>query len=90
MSAQTSDAMPEADVRRLARELTHENRRLRAILNALAKAGLGTGALFEVIEDKDPSCAFFGVVVCRADRDEAAFVARFKARYERPLQEIFE
>lgn len=75
MSAQTLDAMPEADVRRLARELTHENRRLRAILDTLAKAGMGTGATLEVMHDADPACAFLGFVVCRPDRDELAFLA---------------
>ena len=66
MSDETHDAK--------VRELTHENRRLRQILATLAKAGLGTGATFEVIEDNDPDAPYFGIVVCRADRDEAAFV----------------
>lgn len=75
MSAPPFDAMPEADVRRRARELTHENRRLRAILDALAKAGLGTGATLEVMHDGDPNCSFLGFVVCRPDRDEMEFLA---------------
>ena len=68
-------SMNEGELRVYAHELAHENRRLRAILEAIAQAGLGTGALFEVFEDNDPDAPFFGVVVCRADRDEAAFVA---------------
>ena len=73
--AKDTRAMNEGELRVYARELAHENRRLRAILDVIAQAGLGTGALFEVIEDHDPARQFFGVVVCRADRDEAAFVA---------------
>lgn len=68
-------AMSEGELRVFVRELAHENRRLRMILDTLTQAGLGAGALFEVFEDNDPACPFFGVVVCRADRDEAAFVA---------------
>jgi hypothetical protein len=65
----TLDTLPEAEVRQLARELVDENRRLRKILTTLAKAGEGRGAVFEVTQTPDA----FGIVVCRADRDEAAF-----------------
>lgn len=50
-------------------ELAHENRRLRAILGAVGRAGLGVGALVEVYAG--PGRA--GIVVCRADRDEVQF-----------------
>lgn len=51
-------------------DLRHENRRLRQILDAMTRAGLGTGALVEVYAHENE----FGVVVCRADRDEVAFL----------------
>lgn len=50
-------------------ELFHENRRLRSILGALARAGLGVGAMVEIYAGQDRA----GVVVCRADRDEVQF-----------------
>jgi len=71
---ETTDTMPEAEVRQLARELLHENRRLRQILDTLARAGLGTGAVVELVIDRFDTARVLGVTVCRADRDEAAFV----------------
>jgi hypothetical protein len=50
-------------------DLRHENRRLRQILDVVARGGVGTGALVEVYTRGDS----FGIAVCRADRDEAAF-----------------
>ncbi len=58
------------ELRELAREMAHENRRLRLILDTLARTGVGTGALAEIYEGGGR----LGFVVCRADRDEAAFL----------------
>lgn len=59
-------APPEDELSRL----EHENRRLRAILDAVARAGLGRGALIEFSVEGGSTY----VVVCRADMDEPAFV----------------
>lgn len=63
------------ELRELAKELAHENRRLRLILDTLAKAGVGTGALAEIYGGGGR----LGFVVCRADRDEVAFMEDMRA-----------
>lgn len=72
--ATTLDTLPEAEVRQLARELFHENRRLRQILKLLPGAGLGTGAVVELVIDRFDTARVLGITVCRADRDEAEFL----------------
>lgn len=62
------------DLRTLAGELLHENRRLRLILDTLARAGVGVGAVAELATFKTPTSNHIGVVVCRADRDEREFL----------------
>lgn len=63
-------------------EIVHENRRLRTILAALARAGVGTGALVEVYVD-EINRTHAGVVVCRADADEAQFMRDARAAIEK-------
>lgn len=70
-------------------EYARENRRLRQILDALARAGLGTGALVEVWRDRaDPTFERVGIVVCRADRDEVQFTRDVTAGIERLARAI--
>lgn len=78
----TIDEMPEAEVRQYARELTHENRRLRQILALLPAAGLGTGAVVEVIHDTHDTARVMSITVCRADRDEVALVEDLRREME--------
>lgn len=54
-------------------ELAEENRRLRQILDVLAKARVGKGALVELYETQTAHRHACGVVICRADVDEVAF-----------------
>ena len=61
--------MSDAECRAKVSELAHENTRLRLILDTLARAGVGKGALVEF--DAPPGQV--RVVVCRADVDERAF-----------------
>ncbi len=56
-------------------DLRNESRRLRTILNAMAKGGAGVGALVEICDDRTSDGHYaINVVVCRADRDESAFL----------------
>jgi hypothetical protein len=71
----TIDGMTADELRSEMRDIAHENRRLRAILDALARAGVGMGALVEVQHYEGS----LSVVVCRADRDEMAFAADMRA-----------
>lgn len=67
--------LSDAELRVVAPDLAHENRRLRQILDTLARAGIGKGALVELYTDRDGKRVIQGVVVCRADRDEREFMA---------------
>jgi hypothetical protein len=70
-------------------EFARENRRLRQILDCLARAGHGAGALVEVWRDRaDPTFERVGILVCRADRDEVAFVRDVNAGIERLAKAI--
>lgn len=68
-------------VRQRIEDLEVEGRRLRRILSLLAAEGVGVGALVEVYRSPERAKGgpdgrggeFFGVAVCRADRDEEAF-----------------
>lgn len=82
-------SMSEADIRKLATELLHENRRLRTILDALARAEVGVGALVEVAIDKSFGAKHIGVVVCRADRDEGAFMRDIRDALEALGRDFF-
>jgi hypothetical protein len=73
----------ERDIAVLIDDLRQENRRLRQILDAVARARIGTGALVEVYQDRDEDTYRLGVVVCRADRDEVAFLGDVRASIER-------
>jgi hypothetical protein len=59
-------------------DIAHENRRLRTILDTLARAGVGLGALVEVQHSEGS----LSIVVCRADRDEMAFMQDVKEAVE--------
>lgn len=70
------DTLNEDELRDLARDYAHENRRLRLILSTLARAGVGKGALVELHFDEGDRVV--GVTVCRADVDETAFSASMR------------
>lgn len=77
------DDIAEFDTIEEAREglaaFAHENRRLRQILDATARAGAGKGALVEVFMTRHGrNTHSIGVVVCRADADEVAFAASIR------------
>lgn len=74
--------MPEPELRTFAEELLHENRRLRTILDALAKAGVGMGAVAELTVFRSETSSHLGVVVCRADRDEREFLGDIRTALE--------
>lgn len=62
------------------KQQTRENRRLRQILDGMARAGTGKGAIVElyaVRETEDYTA--MGVLVCRPDVDEVAFLKSLKA-----------
>lgn len=59
-------------------ELAHENRRLRTMMDALARAGLGTVALVEVFQEVGRR----GITVTRVDGDEEAFLASVRTGLE--------
>lgn len=78
------NAMDVDELRKELRDFAHENRRLRYILNVLASAGVGKGALVEVYQFGHTA----GVVVCRADVDEVAFMQDVRGAVERLARAI--
>lgn len=78
------NAMNVDELRKELRDFAHENRRLRYILNVLASAGVGKGALVEVYQFERTA----GVVVCRADVDEVAFMRDVRVAVERLARAI--
>lgn len=67
------DAMTEAGAKESLRDFARENRRLRTILDGVAKSGAGVGAIVEVYVSNEGMTTSVGVAVCRADVDEIAF-----------------
>jgi hypothetical protein len=67
------DAMTEAEAKESLRDFARENRRLRTILDGVAKSGAGVGAIVEVYVSNEGMTTSVGVAVCRADVDEIAF-----------------
>lgn len=67
------DAMTEAEAKESLRDFARENRRLRTILDGVAKSGAGVGAVVEVYVANEGRTSSVGVAVCRADVDEIAF-----------------
>lgn len=79
------EALDLPKLRAFAKDLIHENRRLRLIQKTLAKAGLGTGAVIELYSNERFGEHYFGFVLCRADRDEVAFCADVREAMDRHL-----
>lgn len=76
-------------LRTLAGELLHENRRLRLILDTIARAGVGVGAVAEIVTFTTPTSGHIGVVVCRADRDEKEFLEDIRTALEALVQTLY-
>lgn len=79
------EALDLPKLRAFAKDLIHENRRLRLIQKTIAKAGLGTGAVIELYSNERFGEHYFGFVLCRADRDEVAFCADVREAMDRHL-----
>lgn len=79
------DACDLPQLRAFAKDLIHENRRLRLIQKTLAKAGVGTGAVVELYSNERFGEHYFGFVICRADRDEVAFCGDVREAIDRHL-----
>ena len=78
------DTMNVDELRAELRDFAQENRRLRHILNVLASAGVGKGALIEAYQFGRTA----GIVVCRADVDEVAFMQAVRGAAERLARAI--
>lgn len=79
------EALDLPHLRNFAKDLIHENRRLRLIQKTLAKAGVGTGAVVELYSNERFGEHYFGFVICRADRDEVAFCGDVREAIDRHL-----
>ncbi len=78
--AKTIEQMAHDELVESLKQQTRENRRLRQILDGMARAGTGKGAIVElyaVRETEDYTA--MGVLVCRPDVDEVAFLKSLKA-----------